>query len=301
MTDTDLIARLYPSDDGFDYASETIELNSSRYVPRHPRPSLALQLDQYSRRNRQPTQEPEDHGDKLGNKACLELRFSHGPQTRHGFVLGTDPFSDIVLLNVPGISFHHLTITFDLHNRPIVQDLGSLHGTEVTYGNEGKGVRSDFVWIVGGHRVPQKKESIVIKIHKDFKFLMVVYYHEITSPQYIDNVNRFRQGATDAVRLVDRLDLRSRPHTEYVSGAHTPGSGPIHLKKKVGEGAFGVVTHCWDVSTGVEYALKEPSEKAIKRNRVDVNAWKKEARIMRQISHVSWWIHSSTISLLMTR
>ncbi len=301
MTDTDLIARLYPFEDNFDYVSETIELNSSRYVPPRPRPSLAPRLDRSTRRDRQPTQEPEDHGDKLDSKACLELRFSHGPQTRHGFVLGSDPFSDIVLLNVPGISFHQLTITFDQHNRPIVQDLASLHGTEVTYDNEGKGMRSDFVWIVGGHRVPQKKESIVIQVHKNFKLSLVIYQHETTSQQYIDNVNRFRHGTTDADRLVDRLDLRSRPQTEYVSGAHTPGSGPIHLRKKVGEGAFGVVTHCWDVSTGVEYVLKEPSEKAIKKNRVDVNAWKKEARIMGQISHVSWWTHSLAVSLLMTR
>ncbi len=160
MADTDLIARLYPFDDNFRYGSETTKLNSSRYVPPHPpRPSTVTPLDQYSRRNRQPTQEPEDHGDSLDQFPCLELRFSHGPQTRHGFVLGSDPFSDIVLLNVPGISFHHLAITFDQHNRPIVQDLGSLHGTEVTYENEGKGVRSDFVWIVGGHRVPQRRKE----------------------------------------------------------------------------------------------------------------------------------------------
>lgn len=260
---------------------------SSRYVQPRPRPSLAPRLDRYTRRDRQPTQEPEDHGEKLDHKACLELRFSHGPQTRHGLVLGSDPLSDIVLLNVPGISFHHLAITFDQHNRPIVQDLGSLHGTEVTYDSEGKGVRSDFVWIIGGHDVPRKKQSIIIKIHKDFKFLLVVYHHEITSEQYIDSVNGFRQGTSDADHLFDRLDLRSRPQTERTSRTHTPGSGPIHLRKKLGQGAFGVVNHCWDVSTGDEYALKEPSEKAIKKNKVDVSAWKKEARVMGRISHVS--------------
>ena len=288
MTDTDLVARLYAFDDeNFHYVSETIELNASRFVPRRPRPSTTTQLGQYNRRDRQPTQEPEDHGNGLDSKACLELRFSHGPQTRRGFVLGSDPLSDIVLLNVPGLSFHHLAISFDQHNRPIVQDFGSLHGTEVTYDNEGKGVRSNFVWIVGGDEVPKEKESIVIKMHKYFKFLMVVYHHEITSQQYIDNVYRFRQGTTDTDHLVDQLDLRSRPQTERASGAHTPGSGPIHLKKKVGRGAFGVVSHYWDVSTGDEFAVKEPSSDAIKKNRVDFNAWKKEARIMERISHVS--------------
>ena len=128
---------------------------------------------------------------------------------------------------------------------------------------------------------------MVITIHDCFKFLMVVYHHEVTSQQYIDNINRFRQGTADADHLVDRLDLRSRPQTERASGAHTPRAGPIHLRKKLGEGAFGVVTHFWDVSTGDEYALKEPSNNAIKKNKVDIDAWKKEAHVMGQISHVS--------------
>ena len=148
MADSDLIARLYPFEDDFHYARETIGLieNHSRYVPPgRSRPSLAPRPDQYSRRDRHPTQEPEDHGNSLDHIACLELRFSHGPQTRYGIVLGSDPSSDIVLLNVPGISFHHLALTFDQHNRPIVQDLGSLCGTEVTYDKEGQGVRSNFV------------------------------------------------------------------------------------------------------------------------------------------------------------
>ncbi len=288
MADTDLIARLYPFQDACCYALETVESNHSRYVPpRRPRPSLPSRPDQFSRRDRQPTQEPEDHGDRLDHSPCLELRFSHGPQTRHGIVLGSDPSSDIVLLDIPGISFHHLAITFDQHNRPIVKDLGSLHGTEVTYNEEGQGARSDFVWIVGGHEIVEERQCIVITIHEFFRLLVVVYRHEIRSQWYIDNVNQFRQGTADADHLVNQLDLRSRPHTVRASGTHTPGAGPIHLRKKLGEGGFGVVTHFWDVSTGDEYALKEPSEEAVKKHKVNVDAWKKEARIMGRISHVS--------------
>jgi serine/threonine-protein kinase Chk2 len=253
MTDTDLIARLYPFEDSIRYAMDAIELeeNRSRRVPGRPnRPSLDPRPDRYSRRDRQPTQEPEDLGDSLDHTPCLELRFSQGPRSRYGLVFGLDPLCDIVLPNVPGISFHHLAITFDQQSRPIVQDLGSLYGTEVTYDKEGQGARTNFVWIVGGHNIPRKKKNIIIRIHKHLKFLMVVYQHDKTSQQYIDNINRFNQGTADAENLVNQLDLGSRLQTAHASGARTPGAGPIYLRKKLGEGAFGVVTHFWDVSTG---------------------------------------------------
>jgi hypothetical protein len=56
-----------------------------------------------------------------------------------------------------------------------------------------------------------------------------------------------------------------------------------HLKQEtLGNGTFAVVRHLWDVSTGLEYAYKEPRDK----RRFDRKLWKKEADIMGQISHV---------------
>ena len=188
---------------------------------------------------------------------------------------------------MPGISSYHFALQFDDHHRPIVKDLGSLSGTEVLYGQQGAGKRRNFVWIIGGKPGPETQHPIVINIHQHLKFQIVVSSHNSTSQPYIDSVNRFRQGTTNTKDLLGRLDLQSRPQTERPSGAYTPGTGPIVMSKKLGEGAFGVVTRLWNVSTGDERALKQPSRKAIREGRLNVDAWKKEARIMGLISHVS--------------
>jgi hypothetical protein len=285
MADTDLIACLYPFEDNFGRAKIAIEeLNKPRYIPAR----LSQPKVQYGRRDRVPTEEPEQHGaGPLDYLPRIELRFSQPPKTSHGFVFGWDENSDIVLPYIQGISFHHFALTFDDQNRLIVEDLVSLSGTEVTYDTQGQGKRSKFVWIIGGHRTPQQKKSVVINVNESLKFQIVVSHHDITSEQYVDNINRFRQGVASMDNLLGQLDLRSRPQTERASGAQTPGTGPIVLKKVLGMGAYGVVSHVWDVSTGEEHALKEPSMKAVRAGKVEDDMWKKEARIMGQISHVS--------------
>lgn len=286
MADTDLIACLYPFEDDSGNAKYAIELkaNKSRYIP----PQYSTPKVRLGRRDRAPTEEPEQpKGDRLDYCPRLELRFSRGPRTDHGFVFGWDSKCDVVLPWMQGISFHHFALKFDDHYRPIVKDLGSLGGTEITYDKGGKGKRSDFVWIVGGHKVPNERKKIVITVNNYLRFQIVVSHHDITSQLYIDSVHRFRQGTANAENLLGRLDLGSRPPTERASGAQTPGSGPIFLRKTLGKGAFGVVTHIWNVSTAEEYAFKEPSAEAVRERRVDVNSWRKEARIMGRLSHVS--------------
>ena len=71
------------------------------------------------------------------------------------------------------------------------------------------------------------------------------------------------------------------------SGADALETGPVLLRKKLGEGGFRVITHVWNVSTGDEYALKEPSEKAIEENRVDIDGWEREADIIKRFPHVN--------------
>ncbi|RSL83057.1 hypothetical protein CEP52_016808 [Fusarium oligoseptatum] len=68
------------------------------------------------------------------------------------------------------------------------------------------------------------------------------------------------------------------------TGVNTPGTGDIYVKKRLGEGSFGEVSHLWNVNTGQEYALKKPSENAMKRGDVNIAAWLREVRIMRQVS-----------------
>ncbi|KAK3336978.1 kinase-like domain-containing protein [Cercophora scortea] len=293
MADTDLIACLYPfvdlyTDGGKAKKAIEAKANATRHAPARLTETETEQ-PQLSRRSREstPLEQPRKKGvPAYFHHPAVELRFSHGPKTPYGFVFGHNSNSDVVLkCGIQSVSAHHFALTFDDHYRPIVKDLGSLNGTEVTYDDQGQGWRSDFVWIIGGHRVPSGKKTIVITINENLKFQMVVAHHDITSPQYIDNVNRFRQGTANAENLLGLLDLRRRPQTERASGTHTPGNGPIVLKKKLGEGSFGVVTHLWNVSTADECALKKPSKRAIREKMVEVDAWRKEAHIMGRVSH----------------
>ncbi|KJZ70942.1 hypothetical protein HIM_09646 [Hirsutella minnesotensis 3608] len=288
MADADLIACLYPADDsGVGYSFDTVSMNKSRSAPPLlTLPSLKTSYHQ-SRGDRESTEPTEETQiPSYFYQPCLQWRFSHGPQTDIGLVFGWDPNSDIVLPHMTGISFHHGALTFDAENRPIFKDLGSSTGTTVSYDTEGGDqIRRDFTWILGGHKIPQEKKLIIINLNQHLRFKIVVSRHETASQTYIENVGRFRQGRADPEKLLGRLDFTSRPQTEPASGARTPGTGPVTLKRLVGEGSFGIVTHCWDVSSGAEYALKEPSAKAIRERRVDVDAWRREAGIMKKISH----------------
>jgi hypothetical protein len=150
-------------------------------------------------------------------------------------------------------------------------------------------VRRGFQWIVGGHGVPPKRGPIIITIQADIeiKLQIVVASHDIASPAYIDKVDRFLQGTAATEDLFSSLDIPNHPDTERPTGAHTPSTGPIHLRKRLGEGSFAVVIHHWNVSTGEECALKKPSAKAIRERRVRVADWENENHIMGLISHVS--------------
>ncbi|KJZ69149.1 hypothetical protein HIM_11467 [Hirsutella minnesotensis 3608] len=280
MEDADLIACVYPCADIDRKASKAIE-KSSRYVP----PRLQCPRTRYGRRDRESTRSPErPNMPAYHYLPCLELRFSDIPRTSRGIVFGCDPNSDVVLPDIPSISYHHFSLTFDKERRLIVRDWGSFVGTEVTYDNEGQGLRSNFRWIVGGHEVPQGKKSIIITVHETISFQIVIALHDIRSRAYIDKVNQFCRGTAAAEDLLDDLNFPDRG-TERPTGAHTPVTEEIHLRKKLGEGSFGVVTHIWNVSDGSEYAIKEPPAKAIRKQKINVDTWIKEAGIMEPLSH----------------
>ncbi|KJZ70488.1 hypothetical protein HIM_10117 [Hirsutella minnesotensis 3608] len=281
MEDADLIACVYPRADIDRKASKAIE-KSSRYVP----PRFRCSEPRYGRHDRESTRSPERPSAPAYYHylPCLELKFSDTPRTSRGIVFGCGPNSDVVLPDIPSISYHHFSLTFDEERRLIVRDWGSFVGTEVTYDNEGQGLRSNFRWIVGGHDVPNRKESIIITVHETISFQVVTTQHDIMSQAYVEKVDRFCRGTGTAEDLLDDLNFPDRG-TERSTGAHTPATEEIYLRKKLGEGSFGVVTHFWNVSDGSEYALKEPPAKAIRKQKVNVDAWSKEARIMKQLSH----------------
>lgn len=199
-------------------------------------------------------------------------------------VFGRGPDSDVVLPKCTGIGYHHFTLTFDDANRLIVKDWGSLIGTEVTYDGEGSGVRREFRWIVSG----AETKPILVKLYSSpqIRLHIIVNQQDSASSEYINNVRRFCHGSQTAEDLFFDLNIPNRWETEWPTGAHTPGQGAIHLANQVGEGSYATVTRFWNVSTGEEHALKEPSAKAIRERRAVVADWANEIHIMSQITHV---------------
>ncbi|KAH8746636.1 hypothetical protein F5883DRAFT_721545 [Diaporthe sp. PMI_573] len=227
MADTDLIARVYPFQDDrlFLHARNAIE-NSLRCMP----PMQQREKAHQSRSSRESTESRED-GDNMDTLPYLELRFSKAPRTSSGLVFGTDTnICDVVLPNFA-----------DKRSRLIVRDLGSRHGTIVTYNDKGGTPRSEFDWIIDGFRLPNETKTLIVQLHETLMFRIIVAHHDITSPAYANNVERFYQGAADAQDLLGGLGLQSGPDTKRNTGAHTPAKQPILLPLGwVGKGGFGV-------------------------------------------------------------
>lgn len=274
MEDADLIAYVYLHQDFQGVGAKAIHASWLRA------PHLCLP------QSPEPTGSPEACGPGPGpgpdtiHVPRLDLRFSDIPRTGHGIVFGSNRTCDVVLRH-PQISRCHFSLTFDRMNRPIVRDWGSRAGTEVTYDRDGPGVRRNFEWIVGGHEVPQERHPIIITIPAIVSFEICVARHDITSQAYIDRVKSFRQGTATTEDLLDDLSLPPGD-TKFLAGALKPGKGKISLTKPLGCGAFGAVSHVWNVSNGREFAKKE----AINTRSVKKEAWEKEARLMGQISHI---------------
>jgi serine/threonine-protein kinase Chk2 len=196
-----------------------------------------------------------------------------------------------VLPNWAGFSAHHFCITFDANNNLIVKDLGSLLGTQVTYDDRGAGMRSDFKWIISGHDVPEMSRSIVIEIHKNFRFRIHPDQMNLSlgTQEYHQRVEKFRRGdrSFSSGELLGALRLQSQPATERPSGAHTPDTGDLWIPTRLGSGSFGIVHHFWNVSTGQEYVLKRPREFPVHKKNAIRAEWKQEAALMKAMTHVS--------------
>lgn len=141
----------------------------------------------------------------LPQTSRLELRFSRGPRSSQGFVAGTSTQCDLVLPadREYGLSDQHFALTFDSTNRLIVRDLDTRCGTQILYGNEGQGLRRNFVWIVGRDHIPCPNRRIVIRLNAKLKFLLVEGKHKATWQQYTDNINRFRQERQGTATIKD--------------------------------------------------------------------------------------------------
>ncbi|KAK2801516.1 hypothetical protein FQN50_007732 [Emmonsiellopsis sp. PD_5] len=225
----------------------------------------------------------------------LRLTFSHEPKGYQGFTLGRERNECDIVLDTTyslGASGSHCYLTFDDQNRLILRDK-SRNGTIVSYNERGAESRQHFTWIVDGNSIPDKTfREVEIKLSKTLKFRIVTPNHHTHMGQYIANIEKFRtdmaakrsafQRGAAPEAFIDKLGLASRTTTVAHSKSHTPNQNPIYLTiGQLGTGAFAVVDHFWNVSTGVEYACKRPSNKN-KFRRVD---WEKEIDILGCISH----------------
>ncbi|KGQ09830.1 Serine/threonine-protein kinase RAD53 [Beauveria bassiana D1-5] len=278
--ESDIIAYIYPDGAHINRAKDVIKANRHCVPPRliEVRHSHCRRGDD---RERQSTEPPEDSGaSSLDYLPSLVVRLSDIPRTDKGLLFGSNPNCDVVM-NYPGVSNIHFSLTFDEFNCPIIKDLESLGGTQVTYDQQGHGYRRSFRWIIGGHDMIGRGISIVVTIYGVIALQIVIQAHDIMSPAYISAVKSFKRGMTTSEALLAGLGL-SQPPTRDTK---TPGEGAIHLREHLGEGSFGVVTRLWNVSTGENRVVKAPHPKAIRNRQIDYDAWEEEASIMKLVSH----------------
>lgn len=297
----DLIACLYPYNKN-ELARQAVKKreNASRVIEaREKRPELL------GRESRETTAPPDDNVSNIAYEETpdynyevgLQLTFSHGPKGSHGFVIGTEASScDIVVAKTSDhrVSRRHCYITFDAQRRLIVRDCSS-NGTIVEYDKKGGDNRRNFTWIIGGHDGLHDFKELVIKLDDQLQFQVVVSKSRFPEI-FLQNVDQFRaEIAVNNELPFGALGLQSAASTAGASGTQTPEErGDLDMpnkksilfkRKKLGHGTFSVVTHVWDVSTGLEYASKKflnPSE----------FNWVREAMLMKKISHVSSLISS---------
>jgi hypothetical protein len=278
----DLIARIYPFEQNKN-AIETIEdpINNSRHFEALRKKPKVVR----NRADRETTAAPEDDKDTTYDNG-LQLTFTHEPKAGLGFVIGCEASScDIVVGRLIGISRRHCYITFDAQRRLIVRDCSS-YGTIVTYDKKGGKKRRNFTWIIGGDKFADETKKIVIQIHDKLKFQILVF-KPIFPDLFFTSIDRFRAQVTETDKLpfFGGLDLESGNITAAATGAQTPKQDSILLRrKKLGEGAFSVVYHVWDASTGHEFALKD--FKMARQNKP--SDWRKEAAVLEKTSHVCY-------------
>lgn len=286
--DPNLIACLCPaaseSRDRIDWAWEAVRSNTPGYTP----PETDVRSDLRSRESTAPL---DDESDQTGNATPyprLQLRFDAEPKSNLGIMMGTDPDCDIVLPRLRKISQRHCYFTFDAERRLVLRDC-STHGTIVKYDNKGgeprramrngeRKVHYNFPWILSGHEFPRNTRKIVIEL-PGISLQINVAHRDTCLDQYHAKVDQFLQRINEPRLGVLRLHSPTAPPSQ----SYTPNSTAIRIKQEtLGMGAFAVVKRFWDVSTGIEYAYKEPLDKKI----FDSKMWETEINIMTQITHV---------------
>lgn len=293
---SDLIATLYPTDmsRGVTWAQKAVELNDNDL--QRVKPQLTPHEDCGEGSSGDAEQEEDISVPFYMYSEGLQLRFGDQRKNPRGFLLGKSPNCDIVIpdhQNSNAVGQHQCIITFDDQGRLILEDLGDSsqrgHRTFVSYDDKGgEFKRRGFRWILSGTPfTSRRRESIVIGLHNLLRFQIVVECHDILLPQYKNRVAQFRRsaGLNASDVSLDGLNFQSLEPTAAPTGAQTLGTQAILLadgnKGNLGSGGQAFVTRLWDVSTGINYASKEP------RSSQDRDELKQEAQLLSDLHHVS--------------
>lgn len=287
MSDDDTIAYLLPAEGkGRENALAAICMshNAAFFVPGRSQNNLQPEpREAYSRSAREATEQPEED-DAQSDEPRLRFTFSNPPKTREGLVAGYSSAADI-LLPFKGVSWHHFALTFDAQNRLVVRDLNSTMGTRVVYDDQDGAPGRGMDWSACPPPLAKAKVPVV-KVLESLQFRLIEPHRDTRSKAYLDNVARFREGTGATEDLFQDIKLLSRVPTELptpTEKARQFAPGTVYWKKELGRGAFGTVYYIWDATTRDEFALKEPrSDKSF-----NEEVWRKEAEILKGISHVS--------------
>ncbi|KAM3514900.1 hypothetical protein MY11210_001505 [Beauveria gryllotalpidicola] len=216
---------------------------------------------------------------------CLVLRFSQGCKTNAGIIAGYSwEHVDLLLPLLTGVSKKHIAFTFDRMNMPIARDLNTTLGTSVMYDGQERHRVSGFDWSLVGPSIAGNSLPI-LDISEDVKFKVKVPKRDFSSPDYVEKVNKFRQGTADPEKLLASLKIPTVGGTLVHTGQQSPSDGQksegVFHTKELGRGSFGVVQYYWNVTTRDEFVVKTPTSHMA----IDRDSWKREASILKKLSH----------------
>ncbi|OAR01743.1 hypothetical protein LLEC1_06505 [Akanthomyces lecanii] len=214
---------------------------------------------------------------------CIPISFERLPMTSYGMVFGCDEASDVRLPDTGSIGRFHFSIGFDDQRRLIVKDLNSGNGTQVTFDDEGKGVRRNFQWLVGGINALSGRQ-IIITVSDELSLCLVPETWGIRESEHRDKIDKFRRGAENPGPLHFRIQSGIQSQFKAQRREKAPSSAQdsaIYLQKTLGVGSSGIATYRWNVSTGEEVVIKKP------RGKFRPASWMQEAEIMKQLRHAS--------------
>ncbi|KAM3563273.1 hypothetical protein MY1884_001318 [Beauveria asiatica] len=270
--DNDIILTLIPfDDDGYWGATRTTrQVANERFLRGAPGQSIpggyGIAHNVPEERSKQDKTEPLVNPISLNGASCLVLRFSHGCKTNAGIIAGSSPeHADLVLPFSTHVSKKHIAFTFDRMNVPIARDLQTTAGTRVIYDGETRDRVSGFDWSLVGPSIARDKLPI-LDISNEVQFKVKVPKRDFSSPDYVEKVNRFRQGVADPAKLLDSVKIRTEGGTQVQTGQQSPLDGQksrlegVFHTKELGKGSFGLVEYFWNVTTRDEFVVKTPNK-----------------------------------------